>query len=225
MSWPRPTFEDLEKAIIALEGLVWLVHQDSYDGEIIIVDEIEGAMLLATRTAYRKGLSQHSSLGIREMQLLEKRHFIRREEAQDGISQTVRATDEGFEACELFHLMEKYDHDLLVKCFELILDHRFDTAIREASLVLETRLKQIIGSTSWGVNLVNEAFGSKGKLGKRFTDDSKRQGMRDLMAGVMGVIRNDYAHNFRHPSRTQTVIVIGFIGTLLDRLNELTAQS
>lgn len=220
--WSRPRFERLEEALDTLCELVRIIHLDSYDGKIIIVEEIEGKILLGTRTSNRKG--DYCTISTYRMELLENRRFIHRNINQDGITQFIWVTLGGFEASELFRLMREYDHDLLVKCFELILDRRFDTAIREASLVLETRLKQVINSTSWGIDLVNEAFGSKGKLSQRFADDGKRQAMRDLMAGVMGVIRNDFAHNFRSSSWSQTIAVVGFINMLLKQLNEIANQ-
>jgi DNA-binding MarR family transcriptional regulator len=222
---PYQTYDDLESALIVLDGIVNLVHKESFDGEICIIDEIEGAILLATRQGARQGYVDQATADTRTLKLLERHHFIRRKVSQDGASTLVQPTPEGFRAIELYRFMKGFDRTLRKRCFELILERRFDTAIREASLLLESRLRDSIGSTSWGVSLVNEAFGSKGKLAHLFCDDGQRQGMRDLMAGTMAIIRNDYAHNFRRPGYAETTALFGFINMLLERLNDLVGTA
>lgn len=133
----------------------------------------------------------------------------------------MHLTDKAIKSYVLGDFFKGCDPDLEAVCFDLMVQARWDTAIREAMLLIETRLRKLGNSTNWGIDLVNECFGSKGTLACRFKSDSERQGFRDLFAGAMGVIRNDYAHNFRTPSKHETTSAIRFADMLLKKLDTL----
>ena len=128
------------------------------------------------------------------MKLLRECQLVDEGMDRDG-TRIVWVTQEGFRACELFDLMERFDHKLLERCFDLILGGRYDTAIREASIVLETQLREVIGSNSYGVDC-ECGVRKKGQLKDRFAGEGQPQAMRDLVS-VYGDYRNDFAHNFR----------------------------
>lgn len=116
-----------------------------------------------------------------------------------------------------------WDDELKTKCSYLIVSRKWDTAIREAMLVLESRLRKISGSSNYGVGLVNDCFKENGHLASRFTNSGERQGFRDLFAGVMGIIRNDFAHNFRTLNQDESLEILRFTNLLLQRLESTTA--
>jgi uncharacterized protein (TIGR02391 family) len=113
-----------------------------------------------------------------------------------------------------FVAVTAYNHPALT----LVANRKYDTAIREAMLVVETRLRTLSASTKWGVDLVNDNFGQKGVFATRFRDDGERQGFRDLFAGVMSVVRNDYVHNFRSPSLQETMTMLRLANMLLEKI-------
>ncbi len=133
----------------------------------------------------------------------------------------MHLTPEAITIYVLGRFFDQLDERLAYRCRSHVIGGVWDTAIREAMLVVETRLRDLSGSTNWGTDLVNECFGQKGVLASKFESDSKRQGFRDLFAGVMAVIRNDYAHNFRSPDVQETLAVIRLANLLLSKLDTL----
>jgi hypothetical protein len=101
---------------------------------------------------------------------------------------------------------------------------QWDAAIRTAVVILEERLRDV-GNLSdnelIGQPLVNFIFKNDGTMANRFTSDSKRQGYRDLYAGIVGIFRNPYTHRFIDPSPEDGGEVIGFINLLLKMLEDL----
>ena len=114
-----------------------------------------------------------------------------------------------------------FDSQLEIHCMDLVVAGKYDTAIRESMLVVETRMRTLSRSTKWGVDLVNDCFGQKSFFGSKISDESKRQGFRDLFAGVMSIIRNDYAHNFKSPNQQEALRAIGLANMLLEKLTSL----
>lgn len=139
-------------------------------------------------------------------------------EFEDG---GMHLTEKAIRSYVLGNFFYSCDSQLAAICFDLMVAAKWDTAIREAMLLVETRLKNLSGSVKWGVDLVNECFGQKGILASKFKTDSERQGFRDLFAGAMQVIRNDYAHNFREPSRQEAIATIQFADMLLGKLSAI----
>ncbi|MBD2256650.1 TIGR02391 family protein [Pseudanabaena sp. FACHB-2040] len=101
----------------------------------------------------------------------------------------------------------------------------WDQAIRQATTVLEERLRRLgnidaINPTSTGDKIVNKLFEKDGPWGKQL--NGKHQAYRDLYAGMIGVFRNSYAHRFMDPSPEEGAAIMLFIDLLLKKLDELT---
>lgn len=133
----------------------------------------------------------------------------------------LRPTMDGLYAYFIGTTFSNLDRELVRRCEDLVVQGRWDTAIREAMLVVETRLRTLSGLSGYGVSLVNECFRQNGALSNRFEDESMRQNFRDLFAGTMGLIRNDYAHNFRTPGLFETITILRLAEMLLDKLDSL----
>lgn len=116
-----------------------------------------------------------------------------------------------------------WDDELIKKCSFLIISRKWDTAIREAMLVLESRLRKISGSSNYGIGLVNDCFKENGHLASRFSNSGVRQGFRDLFAGVMRIFRNDFAHNFRTLNQDEFLEILRLTNLLLKRLESTTS--
>jgi hypothetical protein len=126
MLWPYQTFDDLESALLVLGAIVDLVHKESYDGEITIVDEIQGAILLSTRKAAKHGYVDQATADTSTLALLDKRHFIRRQVTNDGLSLLVQPTAEGFRAIELYRLITRHSKGIWSSRLRLYPDHFLD---------------------------------------------------------------------------------------------------
>ena len=100
----------------------------------------------------------------------------------------------------------------------------WDSAVRTVGVVLEERLRDVGGITDSariGRDLVNDVFGNRGTLAGKFPQDSERQGYRDLYAGLVGTLRNPYAHRLIDPTPEDGGVIIVFVDLLLKRLEDL----
>jgi len=100
----------------------------------------------------------------------------------------------------------------------------WDSAVRTAGVILEDRLRQVGGirdAGRVGRDLVNDVFGQSGTLTSKFPSDSERLGYRDLFAGVVGALRNPYAHRLVDPSPEDGGAFMMFMNLLLKLLEDL----
>ena len=122
-----------------------------------------------------------------------------------------------------------FDEELADRCFPILATgssnpKSWDTAVRNAGVVLEARLRdvgRIPDPKRLGRDLVNDIFGDNGTLTSKFPVPSERQGYRELHAGIVGVFRNSSAHHFRDPSPEEGGAFIVFINLLLKKLEDL----
>jgi hypothetical protein len=94
-------------------------------------------------------------------------------------------------------------------------------------VVLEERIRQaadISDPERTGRDLVNDVFGDKGNLSQVFESGSEKQGYRDLYAGVVGVLRNRYAHRLIDPTPEDGGALIVFINLLLKMTDDLQRE-
>jgi hypothetical protein len=100
----------------------------------------------------------------------------------------------------------------------------WDSAVRTAGVVLEERLRDVGGITDsarTGRDLVNDVYSNRGTLAGKFPQDSERQGYRDLYAGLVGALRNPYAHRLIDPTPEDGGVIIVFVDLLLKMLEDL----
>jgi hypothetical protein len=121
------------------------------------------------------------------------------------------------------------DADLSSRCLPLVNANPnnpkvWDSAVRTAGVILEERLRKVgnIKDNSVGRDLVNKVFGKAGTLAKDFTDESERDGYRDLFAGVVGAFRNPSAHRLIDPNPEEGGAYIVFVNLLLKHLARFT---
>jgi hypothetical protein len=121
------------------------------------------------------------------------------------------------------------DNEIKTRCLPILgagsADPRlWDSAVRTAGVILEERLHTVGGiadSGRVGRELVNDVFGKQGTLVTKFPQDSERQGYRDLYAGVVGALRNPYAHRLVDPTPEDGGATIIFVNLLLKMLEDL----
>lgn len=122
-----------------------------------------------------------------------------------------------------------FDEELARRCFPVLTTggsnpDSWDTAVRNAGVVLEERLRDvgfISDPNRVGRSLVNDIFNKNGTLAAKFSVDSERDGYRDLYSGIVGVFRNPSAHRFIDPSPEEGGAFIVFVNLLLKKLEDL----
>lgn len=121
------------------------------------------------------------------------------------------------------------DNELKQRCLSILSagssdSTLWDSAVRTAGVILEERLRtkgEINDSNLTGRTLVNKIFTDNGILASKFDNDSKRQGYRELYAGIMGTFRNPSAHRLIDPTPEEGGAFIIFVDLLLKKLDSL----
>ena len=106
----------------------------------------------------------------------------------------------------------------------------WDTAIRNATVVLEDRMRKLgnidnINQKATGNGIVNLIFGSNKSLQKDKLPSEELEAYRDLYSGTMKLFRNRYAHRFIDPKPEEGGEIIVFINLLLKMLDDLNWET
>jgi hypothetical protein len=121
------------------------------------------------------------------------------------------------------------DEEIIKRCLPILgadinNPHLWDAVIRTACVILEDRIRKV-GKVKEekrvGRDLVNDVFGEKGTLANKFSNISERGGYRELFAGMVGAVRNPYAHRFIDPKPEDARAILLFINFLLKFLGDL----
>lgn len=103
----------------------------------------------------------------------------------------------------------------------------WDKAVRSAMVVLEERLRRIakldktLPPNATGQQLINHIFSQKSSLLSDRLDDGQKTAYRNLYAGMMGVFRNSYGHQFVDPQPQEGGAIIVFTDLLLKMLDSI----
>lgn len=120
------------------------------------------------------------------------------------------------------------DDELRDRCLDLLLrPGKADTAVREAGVVLENRIrkKAELPDELVGVGLVDSALSpGKGVLSFPGTE-SERQGIHQLYRGTISFFRNPVSHRLIEDyDATRARQVVGFVDLLLQLLRDASAE-
>jgi len=112
-----------------------------------------------------------------------------------------------------------YDQQLVEQVKQLFIRGEYDSAIRKAFVILKDRLVVAfrLSKKLDGAELVNTLFGKTGKLASKL-EDSERQAMRDLLAGLYGVFRNRYGHENLTATWYEAEAVLSVINVVLHHI-------
>lgn len=112
-------------------------------------------------------------------------------------------------------------HPLLLERTKKIMDlGQFDTAVREACVILETELKSLAKSQQYGERLLNALF-KRDELNCLFFPSFLRV-MRTEIRAVFKFVRNEFMHNRRELEANQCSAILARISKLLYDLDEMT---
>jgi uncharacterized protein (TIGR02391 family) len=115
------------------------------------------------------------------------------------------------------------DQELLGRCADLLgAAQNYDRAIREATVVLEDRVRKLAKTPSnvIGTALMEQAFGpANGRLRLR-TDDNEQRGAMELFRGTVAYFRNETGHRLvADYDRDDALEFVGFVDLLLTSLD------
>jgi uncharacterized protein (TIGR02391 family) len=116
------------------------------------------------------------------------------------------------------------DEELSRRCGHLIHLGAFDEAVRSAFVLLEDRLRQSLGEEgSTGIQLINKAFSPKTGAFSTIlgSNESEREGMRELFSGAFKLFRNPSAHGLVGFEANEGMSIIGLVDLLLGILKRV----
>lgn len=127
----------------------------------------------------------------------------------------IQITDDGIKALKLLatRRLGTFQPELLSRVQPLLNLGMYDTSIREGSLLIEMRLKELSGTDLFGQNLI-----------ARFISDLKRDGgyidarlkiLRADLRAAFKYVRNEYAHNFKQITYEQCCFILDRISRIL----------
>jgi hypothetical protein len=96
----------------------------------------------------------------------------------------------------------------------------YDTAIREAGIILESRLREVTGSSLFGQNLVDEYYRL---LCSRYQGNPRAifKVLRSELRTIFKFVRNDFAHALHDITNGQCRVLLDRISLALERINEI----
>ena len=139
-----------------------------------------------------------------ELDLMSKYHVILRQ---------MSLTEKGWEKIKEISLSMQYDEAVKERVDSLISIGRFDTAVREASLLIESSIKAFYKSKLYGSKLIEYHIEDIVERNDKFISAAIK-GYRQELRTLFKFIRNDFAHNFRVLTEEQCKMI-------LFRINEI----
>ena len=131
--------------------------------------------------------------------------------ADDGMT----LTESGYKVLQrlLIKNQELLDSELLKRIEPIIKINYYDTAVREACLLLETRVRTLTGTALFGNNLV-EHYYLRLVQSNMYTGASLKIIRTDLRS-IFKFIRNEHAHNISNISFDQCIAILVRVSWLL----------
>jgi hypothetical protein len=125
--------------------------------------------------------------------------------------------------CQRF---DHYDKELIDKVTDLMVRQEYDSAIRKAFVILKARLCSAFGEPveNDGLALVNRVFGKEGHP-RLVLENTERQAMRDLLAGLYGVFRNRFAHTDSVASWHEADAIVSMVNYVLKQIPSMHGWS
>jgi hypothetical protein len=98
----------------------------------------------------------------------------------------------------------------------------YDTAVREAGIVLETRLRKIVGSGAFGQALIEAYYAHLCARDGRTSAFLKV--LRGELRTLFKFVRNDFAHSLREITGEQCNVLMDRISNVLETVNQIEAE-
>jgi hypothetical protein len=108
---------------------------------------------------------------------------------------SVTLTDLGHEIALFLELTQQAQSKLIDDLMPMILARKYDSAVRDAAVGLESRMKAILGTKSIGHRLVEECFGNDGDARLAKLSNADRLEVRSMFRRFFKYVRNEVAHN------------------------------
>jgi len=133
-------------------------------------------------------------------------------------------TEEGAHASLIRELTQDVDATLLSKVEDHLYSKQYGTAVREAAICVEMKMRQAVNSPLYGMQLVDHCFKDGGMLVPWNLVNFHRLGLRTVFQAYFKYTRNEYAHDFPQPDVVTGCRLVRRSGDLMRVLKILTAM-
>lgn len=131
----------------------------------------------------------------------------------------ISLTYQGENAILVYELAFNIHPAIIERVEDFLFSHHYDTAVREATILLEMRMRQAVKSEKIGQDLIDECFGERGKLFPPIMPNPARLEIRAVFRRLFKYVRNEFAHNL-NPSTFKSLDLVATT-RLLRRCSEL----
>jgi len=140
---------------------------------------------------------------------------------EDGLT----VTNQGYEALHKLLVNKKENlNPNLMKIVQPLIDiSKYDSAIRDACVLIETQLKDIVKTDNYGMALVDQFFSKLFKSKKYLS--SKLKVFRAEIRTAFKFIRNDYAHNLKNIELDQCYAILWRLSEIFTALESFKESS
>ncbi|HLY20848.1 MAG TPA: hypothetical protein VKT83_00105 [bacterium] len=132
----------------------------------------------------------------------------------------LAVTDAGMDMLSsLARPIDSLDEQIRNRVKPILLIPFYDTVVREASVILETRLRDIVHSASYGQNLVKEYYELVCKQDGGSSAFLKV--LRGELRTIFKFVRNDFAHSLKEITESQCSALLDRISRALESVNQI----
>ena len=126
---------------------------------------------------------------------------------------------------ELFKY-HNFDSELERRCEILWLAKEYDACITQASKVLESRYRKILGEENeYGVRMIEKLFNPASGLITVFNNRGQQEGFYNVLKGFFQLTRNQFAHSFVDPEANRALEYICCIDIILHWIGLAISES
>jgi hypothetical protein len=135
----------------------------------------------------------------------------------------VTLTDDGWIALDAIWAKGlEIPHRAQARIQPLIEAGMYDTAVRELSVLIESRIRSLTGSTAYGIRLVDEFF--QGVASRNLLNTGAKV-LRGELRTAFKFVRNEFAHNVIELPHPRAMSLIGRMCHALAELEEFRNDS
>jgi len=206
---------------------VALWHEDvkelAKSGFIFGAENVPYAEWAKRRAAELVGMYwQHPDGTIRQVPLPDPDDFSEDEATRVAVkSDGLRLSESGYQTLErmLFDGRDQITEAIMKRARPAILARLYDSAVREACVVVEATMRSAVGTEAFGAELIREFF-RRAEGSKKFIAAQLKTFNTEVRAAFK-FVRNEYAHNLRAISEIECLAILVRMSNVYERVFDI----
>ncbi len=167
----------------------------------------------------------HIALWDEDIREAARRDYVSETQFDEGVVRFKEGflivTPEGMHAALVQELVHGIPKHMLDRVQDYLERKHYDTAVREAALLLEVRMRTAVRSQAFGQTLVNECFGTQGRLHPNGLPNAYRLALHAVFRTFFAFVRNEYAHSIPEVDLVTACRLLRRCGCLFEAVDKL----